>query len=84
MKKTRLGKLALDRETIRVLAGNDFKNVNGGISGIKGHCKPTMISCGVCHDSLNNSACAACASDVDCPTNDPCFDTFLCGGGNPP
>jgi hypothetical protein len=75
-------RLRLERETIRQLAASHLQAAAGGLSGRR--CSAGKTGCGECTGggSLGNSACAACATEVDCVTGGGCL-TFEpgCGGG---
>lgn len=74
-------RLGLSRETIRRLGANDLHHAVGGLSGRR--CSLGLTGCGECqpHNSINNSACDVCATEVDCATGGGCL-TFEpgCGG----
>ena len=71
MKKTK--KLHLSRETVRQLAGTELHHANGGLSGLR--CSLGLTGCGECNPrpSLQNTACAVCATEVDCATGGGCL-----------
>jgi hypothetical protein len=71
MKKNK--RLSLTRETIRQLAATELQEAAGGLSGLR--CSEGKTGCGTCTGggSLGNSACEACATDVDCATGRNCL-----------
>jgi hypothetical protein len=67
MKTTKLTKLQLNRDTIRMLTSQRLGAVQGGRIDLS-------KQLGICDGpSIGNSACAACLTDVDCATGDRCF-----------
>jgi hypothetical protein len=61
-------KLQLSRETVRLLGGTELHHANGGLSGRR--CTAGRTGCGECtpHDSIGNSLCDVCLTEVDCAT----------------
>jgi hypothetical protein len=71
MKKNK--RLNLTSETIRQLGAAELQDAAGGLSGKR--CSVGKTGCGECqpHNSIGNTACEVCATEVDCVTGGGCL-----------